>query len=213
MARALAVNGPKGLGLKLPPQKIAKGIFFWGKLMKGGSIHSLQGLRPCFSHAEALRSIHQALRIGLIEKPTTKPTETIDMRRTPMHAPTPEETARAAKLFEAWRPWLECEAQSAAIKEARGFTAKTLGEMMAEPDPPGFVRRRVEIAYRRGYFHGFGEALDNLLQAGAKHSAAWTRVARFCDGPLHRWRYACNPKMSQLPPSFDPRETDNEAAA
>lgn len=139
--------------------------------------------------------------------------ETIDMTRSPLQAPTPDETARAAELFEQWRPWLECEARSVAIKEARGFTAKTVGDLLAEPDSPAFVARRVETAYRRGYWHGFSEALDNLIQAGAKRGAAWVRVARFFDGPLKRWRHTCNPEMSQMPPSFDPRAMDSEAAA
>jgi hypothetical protein len=46
----------------------------------------------------------------------------------------------------------------------------------------------------------------------AERSAAWVRVARFFDGPLSRWRHAHNPKMSQMPPSFDPRETEKEVA-
>jgi hypothetical protein len=129
-----------------------------------------------------------------------------------MHAPTPEETARAAELFEQWRPWLEHEARMQAKTEARRICLITADELLRSPSPPAFVSSETESAYRRGYWHGFSEALDNLLHAGAKRSAAWVRVARFFDGPLSRWRHAHNPKMSQMPPSFDPRETEKEVA-
>ncbi|UHD18572.1 hypothetical protein [Thiocapsa bogorovii] len=125
----------------------------------------------------------------------------------------PAEQARAADLFEQWRPRLEYEARNQAKEEARRISFVLVGDLLKAPEPPSFVGRRVEGAYRRGYWHGFGEALDNLLQAGAKRSAAWVRVARFCDGPLKRWRYASKPRDSEIPPSFDSREMDSEAAS
>lgn len=126
---------------------------------------------------------------------------------------TPAEQARAAELVAQWLPWLEYEARNQAKKEARTISFVLVGDLLKAPEPPSFVGRRIETAYRRGYEHGFGEALDNLIQAGGKRSAAWVRVARFCDGPLRQWRYASKPKDPEVPPSFDPRAMDSEVAS
>jgi hypothetical protein len=119
--------------------------------------------------------------------------------------PTPTENDRAVELVELWRPWLESEARRQATKETRRFLLVSVGSLLEEPETPAFVARRVETAYRRGYWHGYSKALDNMIQAGAKRSAAWSRVARFFDGPLKRWRYARNPERFEVPPSFTDR--------
>lgn len=123
---------------------------------------------------------------------------------------TPTEQAGAAELVTQWMPWIESEARKQAKREARGLSFTAVGDLLAEPEPPSFFTRRIENAYRRGYWHGFGKALANLIQSGAKRSAAWSRVARFCDGPLKRWRYADKPRDSEVPPSFDPRAMSTE---
>lgn len=121
------------------------------------------------------------------------------------HNPTPNEQARAAALIESWRPWIESEARDQAMKETRAFVLVQVGDLLDEPEPPAFIQRQVETAYRRGYWHGFSRALDALIQAGAKRSAAWERVAGFFDGPLKRWRYATKPKAAECPPRFTDR--------
>ena len=55
--------------------------------------------------------------------------------------------------------------------------------------------------YRRGYRHGYGEAMDDLVQAGGKRSRAWDRLADFLDGPLYDWSKRRTASMD-MPPRF-----------
>ena len=55
--------------------------------------------------------------------------------------------------------------------------------------------REAEMAYRRGYYHGYSAAMD-ALQPACKASA-WTKLAHFFDGALYRWRHG-------EPPGFVP---------
>jgi len=48
--------------------------------------------------------------------------------------------------------------------------------------------RQQEIDFRRGYSHGFSEAMDVLR--GVCDEASWMKLARFFDDQLTPWRYS-----------------------
>ena len=62
-----------------------------------------------------------------------------------------------------------------------------------------------ERDYRRGYLHGYSQAMDDLRAANQAHRSfarAWQSVARFFDGALARWRYDRACKYMTPPPYF-----------
>lgn len=64
---------------------------------------------------------------------------------------------------------------------------KTLGEMWPNfPDePPGADWARFESAYRRGYLHGFSQAVDDMMDADTPDE-----VIEFFNDKLMPWRHA-----------------------
>lgn len=58
-----------------------------------------------------------------------------------------------------------------------------------------------EESYRRGYWHGYSQAMDDV-PARLHRSAWWGRMAHFFDRPLMTWRYARHEGRMVLPPSF-----------
>lgn len=108
---------------------------------------------------------------------------------------------RRCELLNRWFPWLEYQADREAETRLR---AVTFSEFMNAPQPPEFVQRHAEERYRRGYWHGYSQAMDDLERASGRkrHSKAWLRLARFFDGALSRWRYADHGGRIDMPPSF-----------
>ena len=102
---------------------------------------------------------------------------------------------KAAELFEAWRPWLEWRAT---VESTPNYSC----DWSAIKSAPSFVRHDEEEAFRRGYWHGYSQALDDIEAAGGL-TAAWSRVAKFFDGALSRWRY--HGGQVDVPPTFDPK--------
>ena len=112
-----------------------------------------------------------------------------------------DETAistRADELVAEWLPWLKAEARIQAAKEARGFALLPfrLGDL---PEPPEWFDRELENRYRRGYWHGYSAALDDVEPATTR--PAWNKAARFFDGPLTAWRYA-DKASRDVPPNM-----------
>lgn len=69
--------------------------------------------------------------------------------------------------------------------------------------------REQEEAYRRGYWYGYSEAMDDLRVAYSKNGThtsrwwgAWQRVAEFFDGQLTEWRHEAHNGRLTTPPSF-----------
>ena len=74
--------------------------------------------------------------------------------------------------------------------------------------PPDFYGRDTEEAYRRGYWHGYSQALDDVREHGPASvgkSAWWQRLAKFFDGPLCRWRCKEHNGEFEIPPSYPGR--------
>lgn len=73
---------------------------------------------------------------------------------------------------------------------------------------PRFSSDKAESNYRRGYSHGYAEAMDDMLglmKGGAKAKfprarEAWNLLARFYDTVLTRWIYSSD---GFEPPKFD----------
>lgn len=63
------------------------------------------------------------------------------------------------------------------------------------------MSKEAEKAYRRGYEHGYGKALDDALAAGAKKGKWWHALARFLDGPLRAWRLK-RTSSEDMPPQY-----------
>ena len=61
-------------------------------------------------------------------------------------------------------------------------------------------RMDAERDYRRGYEHGYSQAMDDLR--ATCRPAAWMACAQFFDDVLTAWRYA-RPKFLEPPPKFD----------
>lgn len=65
-----------------------------------------------------------------------------------------------------------------------------------------------ERQYRKGYMHGYGQAMDDLLEALTngkfpRHKEAWNHIARFYDTALRKWGDSpC--KGVQVPPHAPP---------
>ena len=57
-----------------------------------------------------------------------------------------------------------------------------------------------ELDYRRGYAHGYAQAMDDLRPRCSKW--LWDRVCEFFDGALARWSRQRGPLSFVLPPSF-----------
>ena len=57
-----------------------------------------------------------------------------------------------------------------------------------------------EADYRRGYHHGYSQAMDDL-RADCKRSA-WQTLAEWFDATLTRWRFAPRPVTFDIPPRF-----------
>lgn len=110
----------------------------------------------------------------------------------------------AAQLFDEWRPWLEWQARHRAqCGPLRVVDFESL------PDAPPFVTSAAEERYRRGYWHGYSQAMDDLRVAYSKSGthtarwwAAWQRVARFFDAALTRWRHESHKGNPTPPPHF-----------
>ena len=66
---------------------------------------------------------------------------------------------------------------------------------------PESVLRASEDSYRRGYWHGYGQALDDIA-ASTKRGTAWGRLATFYDTVLMRWRYAPHAGQGVRPPRY-----------
>jgi hypothetical protein len=112
---------------------------------------------------------------------------------------TPEEQARAAELVAEWLPWLEAEAREQAMKKGRGYAVVDL----EAPTAPVHILADSEHSYRRGYWHGYSQAMDALEACSRK--PAWQDVARFFDDHLTPWvRYT--PSM-EIPPIYRRRAT------
>ncbi len=67
-----------------------------------------------------------------------------------------------------------------------------------QPAPKG------EEAYRRGYWHGYDEALHDIHRAGLKktYSGAWDKVSTFFWGPLTDW-YHGDTSLMVPPPAYE----------
>jgi len=50
-----------------------------------------------------------------------------------------------------------------------------------------------EMSFRRGYLHGYSQAMDDMLQSSRKTVTAWEKVCNFFDGQLTAWRFKNNP--------------------
>lgn len=72
-------------------------------------------------------------------------------------------------------------------------------ELIPEP-----LLRASEESYRRGYWHGYSQALDDIaaLSPPTGKGKAWTRLARFYDTALMRWRHAPHAGNVVRPPSY-----------
>lgn len=124
------------------------------------------------------------------------------MRNTPLvETLTETERARVEELVAHWMPWLRQEAAVQARHESGGIAALSLAEMMdAEACSPPSIGIDHERQYRRGYRHGYGQAMDDLLHAGGKRSRAWDRLAVFHDSLLYAWTIARTADMDPPPP-------------
>lgn len=119
--------------------------------------------------------------------------------------PTPSEQAKADELFEQWKPWLEYMALLKAMQSSRPILVFSMEDIITSPDKPDFVSCDEERSYRRGYIHGFSEAMDNLVPSNHKRSALWLKLAKFFDEALMSWRYSKDYSF-QFPPKFDPKK-------
>lgn len=54
----------------------------------------------------------------------------------------------------------------------------------------------LEIAYRRGYFHGYSSSNDDVKKHG------YAKSVDFENGKLSKWRYANKPKLFEFPPEM-----------
>lgn len=110
---------------------------------------------------------------------------------------------KAADLFERWRPWLEWQARYRSVDGVRVVDA---AELLARPDAPSFVDERAEERYRRGYWHGYSQAIDDLHNACERHAGkwpkAWSSVAAFLIEALTRWAYERHGGAVTMPPRF-----------
>lgn len=126
-----------------------------------------------------------------------------------------QEKTRTEELVAHWLPWLRHEAAIQARQESGGFVLLNVRELIdAYECSPPVVGTDHETQYRRGYRHGYGEAMDDLVRAGGKHSRAWDRLAEFADGPLYAWS-AQRTASLDMPPTFagwmPTRKTEAEA--
>lgn len=86
------------------------------------------------------------------------------------------------------------------------FKFVSAAEFCSWPEPPSFVERENEDAYRRGYWHG---ALSAITALEGLHGAGFARrreieniLAEWAYGQLQRWRYAPRPKSHETPPEL-----------
>jgi hypothetical protein len=93
-----------------------------------------------------------------------------------------DEQNKVDQLMAEWMPWL----LSMAVDQVK---PAPFVELSALPSTPPGVIEGEEMAFRRGYQHGYSQAMDDLLKAGYQRNKAWYDVAQFFDKELHHWRY------------------------
>lgn len=122
-----------------------------------------------------------------------------------------ENAAEIARLVEEARPTVEREAAHYLAGQKERLLCISAAEFIGPMFEGWLAKTRSaagELDYRRGYLHGYSQAMDDLQAAVKVYRAfarAWQCVAQFFDGDLWRWRYERSASNRSQPPAYRPR--------
>jgi hypothetical protein len=86
------------------------------------------------------------------------------------------------------------------VSRVRTHGDRLVTQLMSDVEEGGEAAQANELSYRRGYTHGYSQAMDDL-QAGT-FPPLWKKVCAFFDGALAKWRYAKGKLGHSFPPSY-----------
>lgn len=105
-------------------------------------------------------------------------------------------------------PWIRWQAAEELSRRSGRLVFYSMGDYENLAGRETWLARRHRASgeedYRRGYWHGYSQAMDDIEAEFKKRrgfKAAWQALAEFFDGALTHWRYRDRPGSLVPPPS------------